>query len=76
MCITEFQELPKSTWFTLETHRAVTLEMENTRKKHIRQQAISVFELTKGFTTEPNDTAMKTALELAGYVLELTTDAE
>jgi len=50
--------------------------MDNTRKKRIRQQAIDVFELTKGFTTTPTDTAMITALELAGYVLELTTDVE
>jgi hypothetical protein len=42
------------------------------RTKHIREQAVFVFELTKGFVGEPTDEAMKTALEMAGYVLELT----
>ncbi len=40
----------------------------------MRGQANNVFELTKGFTTKPTDNAMKTLLEMAGYVLELTND--
>lgn len=47
------------------------LEDDNMRKE-MRKQAISVFELTKGFTGEPTDNAMKTALEMAGYVMQLT----
>lgn len=43
-------------------------------KEEMREQAIAVFELTKGFTGEPIDNAMNTALEMAGYVLELTND--
>jgi len=42
-------------------------------KEYMRKQATTVFELTKGFSGEP-DAAMKTALEMAGYVLELTND--
>ena len=38
----------------------------------MRHQASGVFELTKGFSTEPKDNALATALEMAGYVLELT----
>lgn len=42
----------------------------------MRKQASNVFELTKGFTTEPTDNAMKTALEMAHYVLVLTSDLD
>jgi hypothetical protein len=40
----------------------------------MRKQAITVFELTKGFTGEPTDNAMKTALKMADYVMRLTND--
>jgi hypothetical protein len=46
------------------------------KKRRMRNMATSVFELTKGFTTQPKDNAMKTALEMAGYVLELTNDLD
>jgi hypothetical protein len=41
-------------------------------EKLMRQEAIAIFELTKGFTTETKDNAMKSALKMAGYVMELT----
>lgn len=43
-------------------------------RTEMRKQAITVFELTKGFTVEPTDNAMKTALEMADYVMQLTND--
>lgn len=43
-------------------------------RTEMRKQAITVFELTKGFTGEPTDNAMKTALEMADYVMRLTND--
>lgn len=43
-------------------------------RTEMRKQAITVFELTKGFTGEPTDNAMKTALEMAAYVMRLTND--
>jgi hypothetical protein len=49
--------------------------MSPERAKFMREQALCVFELTKGFTGDPTP-AGKTLLELAGYVLELTTDYE
>ena len=42
----------------------------------MRKQAITVFELTKGFTGEITDNAMKTALEMADYVMILTNDLD
>lgn len=42
----------------------------------MRKQAITVFELTKGFTGEPTDNAIKTALEMADYVMRLTNDLD
>ena len=54
----------------------VMLSLPHDRKKHMRKQATTIFELTKGFTGEPTDNAMKAALEMAGYVQELTTDVE
>lgn len=42
------------------------------RARKMRNDAVNIFELTKGFTTEPNSNAMKAALDMAGYVLELT----
>lgn len=54
----------------------VMLSLPNDRKKHMRKQATTIFELTKGFTGESTDNAMKAALEMAGYVQELTTDVE
>lgn len=42
------------------------------RMNYMRNQALSVIELTKGFTTEPTDNAMKTLLEFTDYILELT----
>ncbi len=46
--------------------------MTEERKKFIREQAIIIQELTKGFTIEPTDNAMKACLEMTNYVLELT----
>lgn len=43
-------------------------------RTEMRKQAITVIELTKGFTGESTDNAMKTALEMAYYVLNLTND--
>jgi hypothetical protein len=45
----------------------VTMKMQK-----MREEANTVFELTKGFTTKTKDNAMKAAEEMAGYVLELT----
>ncbi len=42
----------------------------------MRNEAIAIFELTKGFTREPMDAAMKSCLEMAGYVMELTNDVD
>lgn len=42
------------------------------RETYMRDQATTIFELTKGFVGEPTDNAMKSCLEMAGYVLELT----
>jgi len=42
------------------------------RRKYIRSQATCVFELTKGFTSEFTEEPMKSCMEMAGYVLELT----
>lgn len=50
--------------------------MESKAKEKMREKATCIFELTKGFTTETNDNAMKAALEMAGYVLELTNDLD
>jgi hypothetical protein len=44
------------------------------RKQMMRDKAITIFELTKGFTTESTDGALKSMLEMAGYVMELTND--
>ena len=41
-------------------------------RAEMRKKAITVFELTKGFTGETTDNAMKTALEMADYVIRLT----
>lgn len=41
------------------------------RAQKMRNSANTVFELTKGFNGEPTE-PMKTALEMAGYVLYLT----
>jgi len=43
-------------------------------KLRMRQQASNIFELTKGFTGETTDNAMKAALEMAAYVMILTND--
>lgn len=50
--------------------------MDRIKMVKMREQATSVFELTKGFSHPPKDEAMKTALEMAGYVLELTSEVE
>ena len=42
------------------------------KAQKMRSEANNVFELTKGFTAKTEDTAMLAALEMAGYVLELT----
>lgn len=41
------------------------------RRDYMRKQAITIFELTKGFVGEP-DNAGKAMLEMAGFVMELT----
>lgn len=46
--------------------------MDEDRKKFIREQAIAVQELTKGFNYPLKDNAMKTLLEFTDYILELT----
>lgn len=46
------------------------------KRLEMRKQASNVFELTKGFTTEPTDNAMKTALEMAHNVMVLTADLD
>jgi len=53
------------------------VQLDRNRLIHIRQQASTVFELTKGFTPEQMSGAsneFKTMQEMAGYVLELTSD--
>lgn len=50
--------------------------MDRKKKLEIRKKANNVFEATKGFVHPPKDEAMKMALEMAGYVLELTLDVE
>ena len=45
------------------------------RAKFIREQATSVMELTKGFSTNPIDNAMATLLEFTYYILELTSSS-
>jgi hypothetical protein len=47
-------------------------KISKSRKKYMREQAICIFELTKGFTGEPTSNSGKAMLEMAGYVLELT----
>lgn len=46
------------------------------KRLEMRKKAITVFELTKGFTTQTTDNAMKTALEMAEYVMILTSDLD
>lgn len=52
--------------------------MKNTgnisEKIRMRKSASEIFELTKGFEGEPTDNAMRCALEMAHYVMLLTTD--
>lgn len=50
--------------------------LDDSKRRGMREEAIAVFELTKGFTGEPTDDAMKTALEMAKYVLELTNNLD
>lgn len=50
----------------------LTSDVSDERMNYMRNQALSVIELTKGFTTEPTDNAMKTLLEFTDYILELT----
>lgn len=51
-----------------------TFDSYNEKLQNMRKQANGVFDLTNGFTTETTSNAMKAALEMAGYVLELTND--
>ena len=60
----------------ISNYKKKHLSFDDSKRKKMRKEAISVFELTKGFTTEPTDNAMKTALEMAGYVMQLTNDLE
>ena len=48
--------------------------MDIISKKQARQEAINIMELIKGFEGEPTDNAMKAAVEMANYVLQLTND--
>ncbi len=43
------------------------------RRRFMRNKAITIFELTKGFTSKP-DRGGEAMLEMARYVLELTAD--
>lgn len=65
--------------------KLITIIAENERLKNcsmpdvstrieMREQAMTVFELTQGFTGELTDNAMKAALEMADYVMQLTSD--
>lgn len=60
----------------LEIEKEYAPSIDKDRMRHMRQQATDVFELTKGFNSEPFDNAMKAALEMAGYVLELTNEKQ
>lgn len=55
--------------YVLETLKDLNLE----KKQKMRRDANRVFELTKGFSGQP-DKAMQTALDMAAHVLELTND--
>jgi len=46
--------------------------MKETREAYIRKEALTVIELTKGFSTNPVDNAMVTLLQFTNYILELT----
>jgi hypothetical protein len=48
--------------------------MDKERRIRIRQDAIAMHELIKGFTTQTSDNAMKTAIKFADYILEETQD--
>lgn len=48
-----------------------TFDSYNEKLQNMRKTANAIFDLTNGFTTQTTDTA---ALEMAGYVLELTND--
>ncbi len=48
--------------------------MDIISKKQARQEAINIMKLIKGFEGEPTDNAMKAAVDMSNYVLQLTND--
>jgi hypothetical protein len=73
-CETNFFDRSKTIGDLIKNYKKLNIDSAKERRNYMRNQAVTVFELTKGFTSEPTDNAMKTALEMAGYVLELTND--
>jgi hypothetical protein len=61
-------------WLDLDLLTTKKAAIELAEREKMRKSAISIFELTKGFTGEPTDNAMKAALEMAGYVMILTNE--
>lgn len=60
-------------WLIMQPEIVKLLDFHNVNcRVFMRNQATNIFELTKGFTTETKDNGMKAALEMAGYVQELT----
>lgn len=58
-------------WLDIQFFRNFT-NVHISRARHVRKQAITVYELTKNINPNPSDTTMKTLLEFTGYLLELT----
>ena len=71
------QRLKRLAYLEEQIKQGQKLPIDSVSKRlEMRKQASNVFELTKGFTTEPTDNAMKTALEMAHNVMVLTTDLD
>ena len=60
----------------VEQHHQANLKGNRAKRLKMRHDAINIFELTKGFTTETTDNAMKSALEMAHNVMVLTSDLD
>jgi len=71
-CESKFYDQPNKIKEILKSYLPLKTDSLLERRKMMRREATNIFELTKGFTSEPTDNAMKSALEMAGYVLELT----
>ena len=72
---TSVQQALLQVWNECEQERVKNGSIPNlSTRTEMRKQAITVFELTKGFTVELTDNAMKTALEMSNYVMQLTND--